>query len=372
MAMIKLIRRHTATCKHKAKGANFTGCRCPIWASGTEEGIPVKRSLKTRDMERAATLLRQRYDELRSDRKTVADARAAFLRHMDTAEGTIRNNTRVMENFVEFCTAQGLQHIHHVKTEHIYGYRESRTTINNRTWTKELEILRHFFRFCVDAEWTAKNPAKAVKAPKIRQTPKTPYTREDFTAILAACDKLGRTAYERQRARAVVLLMRFCGLSVVDVATLRLDETKDGYLHRARKKTGEVVRLPLPPVLLDCLRSLPVPRGTIGEQHYHFWSGNGTIKAVNRDITRTLSRVFQISGVPNAHAHKFRHTLATELLEAGASFEDVATILGSSPQIIRKHYAQWSVKRQELTSSLLQTVHSGTILGQTRTDAAIC
>lgn len=372
MGMIKLIRRHVPTCKNKAKGANFTACRCPIWASGTEEGTLVKRSLKTRDMERAGAILRNSRDELRADRKSVTDACAAFLRHLDAAEGTVRNNKRVMATFEAFCEAEALRQVHKIRPEHIYSYRESRSTIANRTWTKELEILRHFFRFCVDAEWAEKNPAKAVKAPKVRQTPKIPYTREDFAAILSACDGFGRTAYERQRARGMVLMMRFCGLSVVDVATLRLDETKDGFLHRARKKTGEIIRLPLPHPLIDCLRSLPVPRGTIGESEYHFWSGNGSIKSVQRDVTRTLSRVFQISGVQNAHAHKFRHTLATECKEKGWSNEDVGTILGCSAQIIQKHYAQYSQKRQDRITNLLQTLHTGTILEQTRDDAAIC
>jgi integrase len=42
--------------------------------------------------------------------------------------------------------------------------------------------------------------------------------------------------------------------------------------------------------------------------------------------------------VPRAHAHRFRHTLATEILENGGSIEDAAEVLGNSPNIIRKHY----------------------------------
>jgi len=365
--MMKLIRRHLPNCKNKEKGENFLACRCPIWVRGTEEGKLVRRSLKTRDMERAASILRNTRDELLTGRKTVADACASFLRHFKGAEGTRRNNVRVLRNLEDFCAAQQIRQIHLVRPETIYELREGRP-IANSTWSKELEIFRHFFGYCLEAEWTTKNPAKSVKMPKVKPTPKTPYTPEDVGAILAACDRLGRAPYERTRARAAVLLMRFCGLSVVDVSTLRRDETTDGTLNRARRKTGERIRLPLPPVLLDCLQCLPVPRGTIGVSEHYFWSGNGTVRAVTRDVTRTLGRVFELSGVPNAHAHKFRHTIATELLEKGATFEDVSTILGSSPQIIRKHYAQSSQKRQERTTSLLQTLHTGTILEQTRTE----
>jgi len=74
---------------------------------------------------------------------------------------------------------------------------------------------------------------------------------------------------------------------------------------------------------------------------------------------RTLAAVFAKSGVLRAHAHRFRHTLATELLGRGASFEDVADILGNSPEIVRKHYAKWSPARQARIDELMEKVHEG-------------
>ncbi|HXA65841.1 MAG TPA: tyrosine-type recombinase/integrase [Bryobacteraceae bacterium] len=62
--------------------------------------------------------------------------------------------------------------------------------------------------------------------------------------------------------------------------------------------------------------------------------------------------MFKASGVDGAHAHRFRHTLATKLLEAGESLEDVAEILGNSPNIIRKHYAKWSGSSSEMGADL--------------------
>ncbi len=66
--------------------------------------------------------------------------------------------------------------------------------------------------------------------------------------------------------------------------------------------------------------------------------------------------MFEISEVSGAHAHRFRHTLATALLEKGWTTEDVAIVLGSTPEIIRRHYAQWTIQRQERISSLAQDV----------------
>ena len=58
-----------------------------------------------------------------------------------------------------------------------------------------------------------------------------------------------------------------------------------------------------------------------------------------------------------AHAHRFRHTLATELLGRGATFEEVADILGNSPGIVRRHYGKWSVARQSRIDHLMQRVY---------------
>jgi hypothetical protein len=66
--------------------------------------------------------------------------------------------------------------------------------------------------------------------------------------------------------------------------------------------------------------------------------------------------VNEISEVGGAHAHRFRHTLATALLEKGWTTEDVSDVLGSTPEIIRKHYAQWTVQRQERILRLAQDV----------------
>jgi site-specific recombinase XerD len=46
--------------------------------------------------------------------------------------------------------------------------------------------------------------------------------------------------------------------------------------------------------------------------------------------------VFKASRVKKAHAHRYRHTLATRLLERGATYEQVADILGNSSAVARR------------------------------------
>ena len=66
-----------------------------------------------------------------------------------------------------------------------------------------------------------------------------------------------------------------------------------------------------------------------------------------------MTTVFKASGVTGACSHRFKHTLATEVLELGGTFEDAADILGDTEAIVRKHYAKWSAGRQVRISDLL-------------------
>lgn len=111
--------------------------------------------------------------------------------------------------------------------------------ISATTWIKELAILRNFFGFCVSRKWVSSNPAKEVKPAKTKPKPKEPYTNEEVTQILVGCDKLGRGSYKRDRGPAMVLLLRYTGLRISDVATLDRDRVRDGRIYLYTMKNGK-------------------------------------------------------------------------------------------------------------------------------------
>ena len=122
------------------------------------------------------------------------------------------------------------------------------------------------------------------------------------------------------------------------------------------QKSGQPVFLPIPEHLKQMLDALPLPRNAARDCPYCFWNGVTSRRAAVGTAERTLASVFKKSGVRDAHAHRYRHTLATRLLERGASLEQVADILGNSPEIVRKHYAKWSTARQTRIDMLMDQV----------------
>jgi integrase len=64
------------------------------------------------------------------------------------------------------------------------------------------------------------------------------------------------------------------------------------------------------------------------------------LKSAVADWQRSLAKVYETAGVPDAHAHRFRDTFAVELLLSGVPLERVSVLLGqSSVKITARHYA---------------------------------
>ena len=211
-------------------------------------------------------------------------------------------------------------------------------------------------------KWITTNQAKELKAPH-NPKPKevVPYTLLEESRILEACTKIGGgkgtrrrgTGYEHLRARAMVMLLRHTALRISDVSTLRKDAVSwdqaasTWRIFLRTQKTGESIFLPIPVSLKMILDALPLPRNAAQDCPYYFWNAVTSRRGVVGIAERTLAAVFKKSGVKHAHAHRYRHTLATRMLEQGHSFELVADILGNTPDVVRKHYGKWSKGRQD-------------------------
>jgi integrase/recombinase XerC len=362
--MLTIWRRHTATCPHRYKGRNVLKCNCPLWGDGYVNGKRVLRqSLGTRDMARA----RKKAVALEANDNTVlkpvGEAVTAFLEHCKSEglqDATISKYRNPLNKLTEFCDAEQIDSLDELKTEKLDQFRAGRG-IAQITASKELETLRVFLGFCVDRNWTKENSAKKIKLPRnMKPNEVAPFTPTEVAEILKACDRVGKRQYERLRARAMVLTLRYTALRIGDVSMLARDRiSRDGDRWRIflrTEKSGQPVFLPVPPDMKAALDAAPAPVSNV-DSRYFFWNGTGKPKTHKAHVDRCLRAVFKESGVQGAHAHRFRHTLATELLGRGASFEEVADILGNSPEIVRKHYGKWSVARQSRIDDLMERVY---------------
>ena len=392
-------RRHVTGCRFFGPGgreARADKCNCPYHVDGIHHGRRVRQSLRTTSRQladRRLTALIRRLDEQRrhdgeagdesrdsgGERRTVGEAVQRFLRnHGEMDENrkfrgsieyaTWRKYRTKLNLLLAFCEAEGIHELADVTIDVLEDFRRTRN-VGLVTWKVELQALRTFCGYFVSRKWITTNSAKEMKAPRnIKPNEVVPYTLREESQILAACDQIGgakyrrtEAPYERLRARAMLMLLRHTALRVSDVCTMKRDavswdqakSTWRVFLHT--QKTGEPVFLPIPNELKLVLDALPLPRNAAADCPFYFWNGHTSRRAAVGIAERTLSAVFKKSGVAKAHAHRFRHTLATRLLEQGATFEQVADILGNSPAMVRKHYGKWSKGRQDNIDRLMIT-----------------
>ncbi len=356
--MLSIYRRHRKNCPHGRKGRKFYKCSCPVWTEGTLHGKRYGRSLKTTDWQKA----RRKADRLESPDSTIEkpinEAVEAWFTHLQIADSTRTKYRNVLRALERFCDQSGYSTVGDLTIEVLDDFRSTRKVA---PWTsmRDLQVLRQWFGFCFDRKWTDSNPAKKIKPPKnAKPRPIEPFTSDELVEIIMASDQIGRTPYERLRAKALVLLMRHAGLRITDAALLSKNRVRDGKIMLWTQKTGGHVLLPVPSDLQKALDLLPIPRGDGRDRGYFFWNGKTGKRATTGIAERTMGAVFQKAGIKNAHSHRFRHTLATEILTRGGTEQDAADILGISANIVRKHYAKWTIQRQERIFRIMEQVQA--------------
>ena len=184
-------------------------------------------------------------------------------------------------------------------------------------------------------------PDFILKSPKPVVPEVVPFTTDEITKILAACDKY-TPKHNALRLKALVLLMLNSGLRIGDAVNLLRSKIADGRLTLRTQKKNITVSLPLPPDVLAALATLPET------SRYFFTTGDAQPKAVVGNYQNYLRKLFKLAGV-SGYPHKFRHTFTARLLSKRVPTEQVSKILGqSSPRTLLIHYSAWIKEKQEL------------------------
>jgi site-specific recombinase XerD len=361
--MLHIYTRHVRRCSHAAKGIYYHKCGCPKWACGTLPGQSrfYRKSLDTGDVLTAERRIREIEAGNQSESKLLMAAIHVWESSLQIAPSTHVKYFRLLKQLRIWANEHNIFTVRELGIDQLDAFYAERR-VSRTTKVREIQTLRSFFDFCVDRRWREDNPARKIKPPKgLKPNEVVPYTQGEITAILAACDRFGKNSYERSRARALVLLLRHAALRIGDAYRLRRDAITEGRIRLYTSKSGIPVNIRLSQDLAFALEVLPPPDPLTQQNEYFFWNGHipATAKDGGKKFTveraeRLLRAVFAAAGVKNAHAHRFRHTKATELLARGATMDDVAALLGNSVRICEKHYAKWDTKRQDRLDALME------------------
>ena len=191
-----------------------------------------------------------------------------------------------------------------------------------------LSTMRGFCGWCVLNGHMRRDPTLGVRAPKQPKYLPRALQRDDAAAVIAAAPDL--------RAQAISLLMLQEGLRRVEVSRAQLgdvDLRRRELLVRGKGGLGEITRvLPLSEesttAIMRDLDQHPAKAGPLFRSYTRKHEGlsPGTVGDILREM-------FKAAGVKQApgdgrSAHALRHTMAHDMLEAGASLIEIQQALG--------------------------------------------
>ena len=150
---------------------------------------------------------------------------------------------------------------------------------------------------------------------------------EEVRALLASCD---RGVANGRRDFAILTTLVRLGVRAGEVAALSLDDIgwRAGEIT-VRGKGNRCERLPLPADVGEAISAYLHGRGPVGTQERALFvrvkapQGSLTSSAVSSVVAAAARR----AGLGTVGAHRLRHTVATQMLRAGASLPEIGQVL---------------------------------------------
>ena len=127
------------------------------------------------------------------------------------SNSTIRNYDYLFRFWARYANEHGLTDLGSFTQDEIRLWRDSWTTSTSTTKLR-LTLLRTFFRFAVKEGWIAHFPMGNVLNPKVTSKPTLPLDLDEMRSLVVA-------AVDCTHEKALILLMRYAGLSIQDAVT---------------------------------------------------------------------------------------------------------------------------------------------------------
>jgi integrase/recombinase XerD len=153
------------------------------------------------------------------------------------------------------------------------------------------------------------------------------FSPEQMRALWKACEK---KTYRHLRDRAMLLVYTRLALRTEEVAGLTIKDIdwSEGKVLICSTKTRRDRTLPLPQDVGDGLIEHIRARPQMSAQVFAPVHAPFTALRCHSHVRNCMAALFRRAGLPHARLHSFRHTAASSMVNRGASFKDIADVLG--------------------------------------------
>jgi integrase len=291
----------------------------------------------------------------------VREFSAKFRRKIlqgDRSEATWRRYELSCETFTDFLKQRGISRLQDISRRVVEDFKAHRLeSILKRKNSRggsglhlDVAILHAVFAFAIDDGdlLTGKNnPVKFEKYPgKKPKGGAQPFTHEELARLRQATGQ----------DLLAFLFLRHTGLRGFDATDIRWSEIdfREKMLSRITHKRQKHVWIPIHPELFFALDAACAERRPKPSDHVLLNPETGGPMSRPRLYER-VKAMGERAGVARAHPHRFRDTLAVDMLLKGASPYDVAKTLGDTIAVVEEHYAPYVKELRERTRRIMES-----------------
>lgn len=252
----------------------------------------------------------------------------ASKKAVNRQDNTLKQYTREICNMLSF-TGKRLEDITGMDLRYYYGVMREHRGIKMSTMQTRLHYLSSFWDFMITEEMVNSNPVKKVGLLKIEKTIKKPYSAGEMEALRSNCVEL--------RDRGLIEFLYSTGIRVSELAALNVGDIEMGHQElivygKGSKERKTYLTDSAKFYLRRYLQDRCKDEGRTMEQLWKLPLFVTLDEPHNRltvaGIQYMLRQLGRRAGVGNVHPHRFRRTIATDLLSRGMPIEQVKDFLG--------------------------------------------
>lgn len=204
--------------------------------------------------------------------------------------------------------------IYHIRS---YFMREKQRGISDRSIEGARSIASSFFGWLFKEGLIQRDPTGNLGTVKYIKTIKKPFSAVEMELLRENC--------KTDRDRALVSFLASTGCRISEVCALDRDIDYRSGECTVMGKGAKERRVYIDQVTIMHLDRYLSKRK---DQSPALFVGKGTERIAPNGVRVALNRIGKRANVENVHPHRFRRTLATNLISRGMEIQDVAAILG--------------------------------------------
>lgn len=265
--------------------------------------------------EKCTSLTVQQDNSMQIMQKYVATKRIEGL-----SENTIQRYVTENMHLIEFLN-KPIKEITTFDIRYYLSIKKRTNNVSNRTLDGVRRCFSAFFSWLQTEKIITENPCASLAQIKYQKQIKKPFSHVELEKLRFTCTNI--------RDRALVEFLYSTGCRVSEVQNLNISDIDFNTNECVVLGKGNKERIVyISPSAELYLKKYLDTRDY--DENDALFIGKGTDRLHKNGIEALLKKLGKQAGVKNVHPHRFRRTLATNLLDRGMNIQDVAMILGHS------------------------------------------